>query len=98
MARFFMEAAVAKDRIEAFLLSPEVAPRPLPAPDSSAALILKANQLQWPDKSVLLQQVDISVKKGEMLVVLGKTGAGKSGPGSSEDCKRAPVKFHRILT
>jgi len=78
MARFFMEAAVAKDRIEAFLLSPEVSTRPPPAM-SGAAVELKASKLQWPDKSTLLENVDISVKKGDLLVIVGKTGVGKSG-------------------
>lgn len=79
MARFFMEAAVAKDRIEAFLLSPEVSARPSAVPDPKLALQLQSSKLEWPDKSVLLEQVDISVKKGEMLVIVGKTGVGKSG-------------------
>jgi len=79
MARFFMEAAVAKDRIEAFLLSPEVSARPLAVGDAKVALQLKSSKLEWPDKSVLLEEVDISVKRGEMLVVVGKTGVGKSG-------------------
>ncbi|CAJ1377586.1 unnamed protein product [Effrenium voratum] len=78
MARFFMEAAVAKDRIEAFLLSPEVAPRP-GAASAGTALELKSSKLAWPDKTVLLEEVDISVKTGELMVILGKTGAGKSG-------------------
>ncbi|CAJ1377592.1 unnamed protein product [Effrenium voratum] len=51
MARFFMEAAVAKDRIEAFLLSPEVAPRP-GAASAGTALELKSSKLAWPDKTV----------------------------------------------
>lgn len=79
MARFFMEAAVAKDRIEAFLLSPEVSRRPSPSTDPKTAVELKSTQLQWPDKTVLLQEVDVSLKKGEMLVIVGKTGVGKSG-------------------
>ncbi|CAE7780183.1 Abcc1 [Symbiodinium pilosum] len=79
MARFFMEAAVAKDRIEAFLLSPEVSARPTPVLTSGNAVEIKASKLQWPDKTLLLEEVQISVGKGEMLVVVGKTGAGKSG-------------------
>ncbi|CAE6929912.1 ABCC1 [Symbiodinium natans] len=79
MARFFMEAAVAKDRIEAFLLSPEVSERPAPSTKTSNALEIKTSKLQWPDKSLLLEEVDISVTKGEMLVIVGKTGVGKSG-------------------
>ncbi|CAE7247421.1 YCF1, partial [Symbiodinium necroappetens] len=79
MARFFMEAAVAKDRIEAFLLSPEVSARPTPAITAGQAVEIKASKLQWPDKTLLLNEVDISVAKGDMLVIVGKTGVGKSG-------------------
>eukprot|EP00439_Symbiodinium_sp_Y106_P029620 s7103_g3.t1 len=79
MARFFMEAAVAKDRIEAFLLSPEVSARPTPAITKGQALEIKASKLQWPDKTLLLEEVEISVAQGDMLVIVGKTGAGKSG-------------------
>ncbi|CAE7387963.1 abcC8 [Symbiodinium sp. CCMP2592] len=79
MARFFMEAAVAKDRIEAFLLSPEVSARPSAAVTKGRALELKASKLQWPDKTLLLEEVEISVAQGDMLVIVGKTGAGKSG-------------------
>lgn len=82
MARFFMEAKVSADRIETFLLRPEVAPRPSPPVDSSVALELNAGApatLTWPDSSVLLKDVSLSVRKGEFLVVVGRTGTGKSG-------------------
>ena len=55
-----------------------------------------------PDKTVLLQQVDISVRKGEMLVVVGKTGAGKSGPlgrasRASKRLEKASVRVNFIF-
>jgi len=80
MTRWFMEAAVAKDRLEAFFLAPEVAPRPQPLPGSSAfAVQLQVSKLRWPDHTELLGEVNFQAKKGELVVVVGKTGAGKSG-------------------
>eukprot|EP00931_Biecheleriopsis_adriatica_P043856 TRINITY_DN2505_c0_g1_i1.p1 TRINITY_DN2505_c0_g1~~TRINITY_DN2505_c0_g1_i1.p1 ORF type:complete len:1331 (+),score=315.55 TRINITY_DN2505_c0_g1_i1:86-4078(+) len=75
---FYQQALVAKDRMQAFYLAPEVAPRPLPPPTQANAVELKAD-LVWPDSTVLLSNVNFSVKKGETAVVVGKTGAGKSG-------------------
>jgi len=79
MSRFLAEASVASGRIEAFLMSPEVPPPP-PAPlESDVAMDLKASKLAWPDGSVLLQDVDLKIKKGEFVAIIGKTGSGKSG-------------------
>ncbi|CAJ1377583.1 unnamed protein product [Effrenium voratum] len=53
MARFFMEAAVAKDRIEAFLLSPEVVHEdPEPEPDAAPAEEEKKEVKEAPKKEV----------------------------------------------
>jgi len=79
MARFFMEANVAKDRIEAFLLAPEVAPRPLPPASTELAVELNAKQLRWPDKTELMHDVKFHAKKGEIVAIVGRTGTGKSG-------------------
>lgn len=79
MARFFAEARVAKDRLEAFFLAPEVAPRPGPPPQAGIAVALKAGQLRWPDGTVLLDGVDFEAQRGELVAMVGKTGAGKSG-------------------
>jgi len=76
---FYMQAMVAKDRLQAFYLAPEVSGRPGLPPTKTNAIEVKASSLAWPDKSVLLNQVDFSAKKGEFVVVVGKTGAGKSG-------------------
>lgn len=79
MARFFMEAAVSKDRIEAFYRAAEVGPRPAAPSESGLAVRLKASELTWPDGTQLLRGVDFSLEKGKLTVVTGKTGTGKSG-------------------
>jgi ABC-type multidrug transport system fused ATPase/permease subunit len=79
MARFFMEAAVSKDRIEAFYRAPEVGPRPAAPQEPGLAVCLKASELTWPDGTELLKDVDVSLEKGKLIVVTGKTGTGKSG-------------------
>jgi len=79
MARFFMEAAVAKDRLEAFYLAPEVSPRPGPPAIAEVTVEVKASELKWPDGTELLRNVDLSVTTGEFLAIVGRTGVGKSG-------------------
>eukprot|EP00930_Biecheleria_cincta_P056960 TRINITY_DN4297_c0_g1_i1.p1 TRINITY_DN4297_c0_g1~~TRINITY_DN4297_c0_g1_i1.p1 ORF type:complete len:1513 (-),score=323.57 TRINITY_DN4297_c0_g1_i1:311-4849(-) len=76
---FYMQALVAKDRIEALLSAPEVPNRPCPSASSSNAVEIKAKSLLWPDKTTLLKDVDFVAKKGECVVVVGQTGSGKSG-------------------
>jgi len=79
MARFFAEARVAKDRLEAFFLAPEVAPRPGPSPDAGVVVSLKAKQLRWPGGVELLRDIEFTAKRGDLVTVVGKTGVGKSG-------------------
>jgi len=79
MARFFMEARVAKDRLQAFFLAPEVAARPPPPPKAKVEVMLRASHLKWPDGTELLQDIDVEVQRGEFVAVFGRTGAGKSG-------------------
>lgn len=76
---FYMQAKVAKDRLQAFFLAPEVSGRPGLPPTKDNTIELKASSLVWPNTSVLLNKVDFSARKGEFVVIAGKTGAGKSG-------------------
>lgn len=79
MVRFFLEAWVSSERIESFLLAPEVAGRPPIPQQSEVTLEVKVSKLQWPDKTLLLDDLNIAVKTGEMLAIVGRTGSGKSG-------------------
>jgi len=79
MARFFMEAKVAADRLQSFLVMPEVSPRPQRALNPNVAVELQASQLDWPDGTQLLAEVDFSVSRGEFVTIVGRVGAGKSG-------------------
>eukprot|EP00927_Polykrikos_kofoidii_P011099 TRINITY_DN14676_c0_g1_i2.p1 TRINITY_DN14676_c0_g1~~TRINITY_DN14676_c0_g1_i2.p1 ORF type:complete len:1325 (-),score=217.80 TRINITY_DN14676_c0_g1_i2:29-4003(-) len=77
--RFAMEAHVACLRIQRFLLSPEVPPQPSEPSDKDYALELRASRLVWPNGSELLRDVHLRVRRGEFIIVTGKTGSGKSG-------------------
>lgn len=79
MLRFFAEAKVAKDRLEAFFLAPEVSERPAVPQEKETAVKLKASKLCWPDGTRLLLNVDLSIQLGEIVAIVGKTGVGKSG-------------------
>lgn len=79
LARFLAEATVSAGRIEAFLLAPEVPAAP-PAPaDAGLVVDLRAARLAWPDGTDLLRDVRLQIRRGEFVVIIGKTGAGKTG-------------------
>lgn len=86
-----IEALVSVNRIESFLAAPEIDPtaRKLiePAHDprgepnvGDEVVTIKNGEFRWVHDSLepTLQDIDVSVKKGELLAVIGRVGDGKS--------------------
>ncbi|KZT52688.1 glycoside hydrolase family 43 protein [Calocera cornea HHB12733] len=82
----FVEASVAIGRLQSFLLGAELQPdavkiEPLPSAQQGDVLVsVKDGEFKWsktqPEATLL--NVDLELKKGELLSVVGRVGSGKS--------------------
>jgi len=88
-----VEGKLSVDRLGGFLASPEVAPLPPleesrvenPLRKGDAVISFEGCDLRWPAAAdgapgpALLRGVDVAVRQGSLMMVLGETGSGKSG-------------------
>ncbi|KAI9224695.1 P-loop containing nucleoside triphosphate hydrolase protein [Blastocladiella britannica] len=75
----FSGATVSLDRLTTFMRLPEVEAMPTLAPKDDTMVELKNASFAWDgDDHSTLQDITLSVKKGEILAVIGSVGAGKS--------------------
>jgi ABC-type multidrug transport system fused ATPase/permease subunit len=80
-----IEALVSVNRIEAFLAAPEIDPAARKVIEGEPkvgdeVVTIKNGEFRWVHDSLepTLQDIDIGVKKGELLAVIGRVGDGKS--------------------
>lgn len=72
-----LEANVAIRRIEDFLALPELAQR-MPSTLPVGTILAKAATIEWTPGLVAVDQLDLAIAPGELVVVVGSVGAGKS--------------------
>ena len=69
---------VALDRIQAFMQADEMEQAPV-LPAGAPAVSVRGGAFSWgPGKEILLRDVDLSVAQGQLVVVVGAVGAGKT--------------------
>ncbi|GMK60092.1 hypothetical protein CspeluHIS016_0903090 [Cutaneotrichosporon spelunceum] len=80
-----VEALVSVNRIESFLAAPEIDPNSREVIESDPkvgqeVVTIKNGEFRWVHDSLepTLQDIDIGVKKGELLAVIGRVGDGKT--------------------
>eukprot|EP00916_Digyalum_oweni_P008083 GHVL01013527.1.p1 GENE.GHVL01013527.1~~GHVL01013527.1.p1 ORF type:complete len:1441 (-),score=279.03 GHVL01013527.1:18-4340(-) len=73
-----MEASVALKRIRQFLDNPEKCALPPIKPDEIPSVKVTNGDFKWPNGSLALENVSFETKQGQLTMIIGATGAGKS--------------------
>ncbi|SPQ99729.1 unnamed protein product (mitochondrion) [Plasmodiophora brassicae] len=84
----WVNAKVAIGRLQEYLLAEELHDRPFSTPDPSLPSVEISNgEFAWENDDIVLHDIDLSVRSGELLAVIGRTGCGKSSLLSSILCE-----------
>jgi ATP-binding cassette subfamily B multidrug efflux pump len=74
----YMQAGVALERLEELLAEPLPAAPTAAAVPQAAGVAIRGVDVQAPDGTVLLRGVDLDLRPGELVAVVGEVGSGKS--------------------
>jgi ABC-type multidrug transport system fused ATPase/permease subunit len=81
---FISQYKIAFDRIRTYALLPELDPRKEQNDKTSKhAIVMKNASIGWEEDKYTLEGLNIKVKKGEVVMIIGAVGSGKSTIGSA---------------
>jgi ABC-type multidrug transport system fused ATPase/permease subunit len=81
---FLSQYKIAFDRVRQYALLPELEPRKESENKSSKhAIVMKKASIGWEEDKFVLEDLNLKVKKGEVVMIIGAVGSGKSSIASA---------------
>ncbi|VDM43710.1 unnamed protein product [Toxocara canis] len=73
-----VQCAVSNGRLKSFLADEEMDPFVTEGSSACGAVVIKGGNFSWDSSELTLKDINLNIKKGELVAVVGSVGSGKS--------------------